>query len=427
MDMSSEAPPGRIVALLPDPLGLYFRLGRNDHPVLAQLLSEERTAMTGIVFDAEYADVHQEIRRDVTGRKLDALVDTRLMEIATPGGSTSRRAGLTWGRARTAADFLGDTGRKFANSIAEFVVGKGFTGVLAPTHYLAGGANDPWFDIDQSFVDVLRNALLAYGGTGVEVHYPLALPQERFFDSAQRARLKASLGKLGVTTIWLRISPFGSHSGQLPLQRYIVGCRDFHELHVPLIADRAGSVGLPLLGFGAVGGIECGVTSGERFDVRGLARKRPGKGFAPHPRVYFPSLGVSLSVEQAKTLFGQPVARARYACRHEDCCRRGYTDMVSNPRRHFVLTRIAEVRALDRVPQAHRAAMYLNDTLGETAESLARALNLRLERSTLRRLANEQRRCDGRLKTLTKMALTDRGVTYSPVPVRRSLRQRGAS
>ena len=39
------------------------------------------------------------------------------------------------------------------------------------------------------------------------------------------------------------------------------------------VAERVGTVGLALMAFGAVGGVESGVTLGERFNVRDL-RKR---------------------------------------------------------------------------------------------------------------------------------------------------------
>ncbi len=42
--------------------------------------------MSGVVFDPDYIEVHEEIRTEVRQRNLDGVVDTWLMELATPTG-----------------------------------------------------------------------------------------------------------------------------------------------------------------------------------------------------------------------------------------------------------------------------------------------------------------------------------------------------
>lgn len=131
-------------------------------------------------------------------------------------------------------------------------------------------------------------------------------------------------------------------------------------------------------------------SSGEKFDFGRLTRKRKEKqGFTPQARVYIPGLGVLLPRDQATRFFDSRSHIASYACRNTTCCRRGARDMLSNPRRHFVLTRTEEVRSIYRVPAPQRPEEYLNsilrpatDRLGideEVSEAMSTALTARLD------------------------------------------------
>lgn len=280
MDTSLGDVMPRSVRPVQEPLGLYLRPSRNDHRVLSQLLSEGKAAISGIVFDPEYVDAHEEIRAEIGQRNLEAVLDTRVMELATPTGCPGRRATLPWGSVRphTLTDFTGAAITRIAEAIAQFVVTKGFTAVLAPTHFLGEGSRDLWFDVDRSLVRALRDSLDSHGATTVAIYYPLALPTRLFFDGPHRLALKSSFNGLRIDGVWPRVHPFGSHSGHLTLHRYIAACRDLHSFPLPLVAERTESIGLPRLAFGAVGGIESGVSSGERFDFSRLTRKRSSNG-----------------------------------------------------------------------------------------------------------------------------------------------------
>jgi hypothetical protein len=407
-------------------LGLYFRLGRNDHRVISQLLSEGRAVTSGIVFDPEYVDAHEEIRNEIGERNMEAVLDTRLMELATPMGCTRRRETLPWGSSRpqTLADFPHPAIARIAEAIARFVVTKRFTAVLAPTHFLADGANDPWFGIDRELVHALREALDSRGASSVAIYYPLALPTRMFFDRVQRLAFRSPFQGLRVDGVWLRVHPFGSDRGHLTLQRYIAACHDLQSLSLPLVAERTGSVGLALLAFGAVGGIESGVSSGERFDFRRLTRKRPSNGgFAPHQRVYFPSLGIFLTRERAESFLQSRSARANFACADTACCRRGAADMVADPRRHFVFTRMGEVAIIGGAPPSVRAAAYLDRILRPATDRLGRALQFALDAATREKLETERRKLDGWRHTLGEMARNGPDAMHAVVPRRRILRQ----
>ncbi|MBX9844258.1 MAG: hypothetical protein K2Z80_20860 [Xanthobacteraceae bacterium] len=82
----NDVPVLRLVRPASEPLGLFLRPGHNDHRVLSQLLSEGRSAMTGVIFDPTVLGPQQELRTEVRQRNLWAVLDARLMELATPSG-----------------------------------------------------------------------------------------------------------------------------------------------------------------------------------------------------------------------------------------------------------------------------------------------------------------------------------------------------
>jgi len=86
----------RLLRPLPNPLGLYFRPGFADHKKLLALIAEGRTAFTGLVFEPSWSDRQDDLRREIQKRNLESVLDTRAMELATPGGHSETRAQLPW-------------------------------------------------------------------------------------------------------------------------------------------------------------------------------------------------------------------------------------------------------------------------------------------------------------------------------------------
>jgi hypothetical protein len=149
------------------------------------------------------------------------------------------------------------------------------------------------------------------------------------------------------------------------LRGYIEACWDLHSLRIPLVAERVGGVGLALMAFGAVGGIESGLTLGERFNFHDI-RKKPKDGqdgFLPPPRVYIAELGAFLTAKQAKEFFEIRGMKSKFGCKDTDCCSRGVDDMVRDPRPHFLRRRSREVGGMAKRPEEFRAPSYLDEFL----------------------------------------------------------------
>lgn len=373
----SEKP--RLLRPVGPPLGLYFRPGRSDHTTLMALLAEDRADLSGLVFDPCLTDRHEDLRVEAAQHDLETVLDPRTVELSTPGGVM--RGGvpaLPW-----AGDTLPHTpdllegpaaDRLIERIVATAVAGK-YTAVLAPTHYLAEGAADQWFEVDGRLTRKLRVLLDASGQHDTCIYYPLSTSAKVFRHAAERTRFRVALSSLPVDAVWLRIHPFGTTaSGPLALRRYIEGCRSLHALDLPLVAEHTGTVGLALLAFGAVGGIESGITYGERYDVNPLIKPPTNSDpFSPPPRVYVERLGAFLSRDQANDLFSSRQMKALFACKVAGCCPRGAIDMSSDPRRHFILRRTGEVTRNSRPPELLRAGAYLEDFLRPATDLALRA------------------------------------------------------
>jgi hypothetical protein len=418
----------RLVRSTPEPLGLFLRPGHSDHRVLSQILSEGRAAMTGVIFDPTLVGPQEELRTEVRRRNLWAVLDTRFMELATPGGYTPRRAALPWAASspHRPQHLSGASGRSAMAAVADFVGKYGFNAVLMG-HYLERGAADTWLPIDLFLIDQFKRELRDRRLEDTALYYTVAVPTNVFHDASKRAELKSALESVEIDGLWLRVHPFGATSGHLTLQRFIQSCRDLHSLKLPLIVEKAGSIGLALLAFGAVSGIESGVSSGDKFDFGRLSHPPDNRrSFAAHARVYLPGLGVFLDRAAAEAFFGNRNLKAAYGCQNPACCRRGAQDTLADPRRHFVFTRMEEVGAISQVPSALRPMQYLDNALRPATDRLGRVLQASLPDDLKARLERERRKLDGWRHTLGELSRSQSGVVSEVMPVRRAVNRRGA-
>jgi hypothetical protein len=387
-------------------LGLYLRPGRNDHTVFQQLLAEDR-AVSGLVMDARHLGRHRQLREELALNGVHAVLDPNVMQMSTPGGSVL--AGLDelpWTQFGSAGprELRGKAGRQLATAIAEVVEELGFSAVLAPAHLIEGGS-DPMFAADRAVAGHLRRELDRRGLRETCIFYPLALPASALRDQVQRTLLMEGLAATDIDAVWLRVHPFGTTSaGPIALRRYIETAWALQRMGRPLVAEHSGTVGLALMAFGAVGGIESGITLGERFDAQALQRPPDPSTppFSPAPRVYLHEIGAFVSRASATKLFRSRQMVASLACRDPRCCRTGVEAMVRDPRRHFVLRRIAEVDRIGGTAPEARATVYLHNMLQPAALLAVRAARV------LPELEVAQRRLDAWSLTLDAIARSGR-------------------
>jgi hypothetical protein len=264
----------------------------------------------------------------------------------------------------------------------------------------------------------------ANGCDKVRIYYPLAIATKELVGSASRTALKAMLSGLPVDGLWLRVHPFGSTASDVMLQRYIVACRDLHGLGLPLVAEKVGAVGLSLLAFGAVSGLDSGISSGERFDVARLNRPliiSDDKPFRKAARVYLPDLSTFVSRKQAEEFFTHR-SLSRFACRDTACCRRGPQSMIEDPRRHFAYTRMGEIAILSRITPSLRPTEYLERLLRPVTDNIGRVLAQDgLSEALKRKFELSRRRQDRWRDTLGRMSSAK--ITSFSAPLERLIRR----
>lgn len=370
-------------------LGVYLRPGRNDHTTFLKLLAENR-GFSGLVLDARHSIRHRALREALIENGIHGVLDPDFMEASTPGGRVlSGLDHLPWSTfaEATPPDLKGRVGTALAESIADAVQEGEFSAVLAPTHFLES-ADDAFFGADRVVARKLRLALDRRGLVETCVFYPLGMRAEVLRSTTQRTIVVDGLRSVDVDGVWLRLHPFGTSSaGSIALRRYLDVAWDLQRMAIPLVGEHTGTVGLALMAFGGLGGVESGITFGERFDATALTKVKPANGtpFSPPPRVYLHEIGAFADRKVAARIFQNRLLTAALACRDSTCCRGGAPAMLRDPRRHFVIRRLAEVDRIGSVPPAARATVYLHDILQPAALLAVRVARAAPELDTAQR------------------------------------------
>lgn len=68
----------RIVRPTPEPLGLYFRAGRNDHKTFSDLIAADRASLFGAVLDPTNLKRHAELRDQIREHEMDVILDPKV-------------------------------------------------------------------------------------------------------------------------------------------------------------------------------------------------------------------------------------------------------------------------------------------------------------------------------------------------------------
>lgn len=417
----------RVVRSTPDPLGLYIRVGRNDHRALQDFIASGHPAYFGLVFEPTTLMRHRELREQVLAARFDAILDPKTQQSETPGRYNESLGSLPWGvgRPHTQSDFSGTSGRRLLNAIGDFVLEHGFTKVLAPTHLLRS-ASDDWLAVDVESIKRLRDYLDRRNGAEVPIIYSLAITYATFRDAEQRSELVRRLRTVPVSDLWLKVDGFGSDSSPAATLTYLEAITSFHDLGIPIIADHVGGlIGLSLLAFNATGGLAHGVTLGERFNTSDWRKPPRQDSFGPQRRVYVPQLDLQLKPGEAQILFdASPRMKALFGCRNNRCCQRGIKDMLENPSRHFLYQRTKEISDLSQIPSQFRAQRFLEHNVRPTTDRVLAATNMDWKDGKIAKKMGRRRKRLDRLRVVLGEFSNDRlSYTMALLPKTRVVRE----
>lgn len=388
--MVTELQP-RVLRPAPDPLGSFIRPGYNDHVVIAQALTEGRGSGTGLVINPVHAERQLPLAAEARSAGVETVLDSKSLELSSPGGYVqSGIASLPWagdGGMHSPFALLGAGGTQMVRALAEYAAEVQVSAVLAPTHFL-DSATSPWWDIDLALTSSLRRMLDELEMTNTLIYYPWMIRASSLLDPTVMQRLIDQTHRLPIDGLWLRLHPFGTtESGPLALKRYLQLARQLHPLGMPLVAERSGTIGVALLAFGAVGGIESGVTFGDTVSLTSVLHppKAGAQSFTPRPRVYLHELGAFVEHDVARGFFSKRGMKALHGCQDPTCCPRGWVDQVTNPRMHFLRQRSREVAELSAMPSSLRAGHYMEKFLRPASDRAMRAAELEPSLGTVRK------------------------------------------
>ncbi|MEL6734612.1 MAG: hypothetical protein AAFO98_01855 [Pseudomonadota bacterium] len=408
-------------------LGLYIRIGRNDHLTMLDLLAEGEKRIFGVVIDAQHTHRHRELRAETLKRGFDVILDPKTHPLAMVGGHTHTLSGLPWAedRPHRLQDFDGSDGIVRAAKVAEFAIKNDFTQLLGPTHFLQNHT-DPWLAHDIRMMEKTRQ-FLDQESSDIELIYPLSLPIDVLRTPAYRRAVIAALKDAPFDALWLKVDNFGGDASGDKTIAYIEACRDFHALGVPIVSDHVG--GLPALGlmaFSAVGGICHGVTLAERFNSYSWRKPQLGNsGRTPQVRVYIERLDAHLKPDEAKAfLNASSRVKGRFGCTDTHCCN-GVQGQLARPARHYIHQRSREVTELSNTPASIRVQSYLDKTVRKVSDDVAAVAGFGSVSDELKKKFAKKNKSIGTFrKAMANMAEADRLESVAQVPERREARRK---
>lgn len=363
-------------------MGSYLRPYQRDFSHYANLVASGRPVGSGIVLDGRALQSSSALRDVMRSKSLQVVLDSMGVEIHAPAAyARPSIRDLPWyPKKRVGALHMQENQKAICAALANAAVESGCTAVLAPTRFIQDLERDE-INTDIDITIRLREALDSAGGKGIRIFYPLVTNIRTIGSETARhgiiSALKRAIDASALDAIWIRAVGFEmGNSGPINLRRYVTGVRGLHELKVPITGDRAGTLGLAMLALGVTSSITSGITVGERYDPRPLYRAVKGKGFLPAPRVYLPAIGYFMDKERASTLLKHVSLKNWISCQRSCCGTRGLADTISDPRRHFVVTRSEEVADLAHVPEPLRAGQYMEKWLRPASDRATSAMRI---------------------------------------------------
>ena len=408
------------------PIGHVIRTGEMSYRQYEHLHAEGNLPAKHVIVDASKARFQKEFIRALRDGGADVILDTKAAELSEPGRFRGVAKRAPWAateedRPLKPEDFRPSANINLFGQIARMAVELGVAAVMAPTHFLRNGADDPWLPIDRAGVMRLRLALDREGGTAIAIDYPLILPHTRLQDGADRAKFMQALEGLPVDNLILRLSGFGSNAMPLTVKRTLIAIETLHGLGYPVLLDHVrGLVGLSALAFGIVSGIAHGIGERERFSARDWHKqpkeREEGASFGRPIYVPLPGLDKAFRAQDLKAIASATGGRRLVACPDRGCCPHGLESMLQNPRAHIARQQFAMIDHLGSVPDTRRIGHFIDvDLRGaeRTARDLAR-LNTGNEKLN-RALVEGRNRIDRMARMYETLAERERG---TPVPMR---------
>ena len=414
-----------IIQFQPEPqdIGHYIHVG-NKYPTLETLIATGRLKSRRLVCEASQLNTehNEKLISDLSQQGYETILDTECAKLGMQGfPSIGER--LPWGGGifkGSPDSFNASTTQETVTAIAEYAVKHKFKRILAPTHLLKRGPQDPWLKTDHMLTIALREALNKAGGKHIAIDLPLHLEYKEFRDTASRIALiqESGLRDLPFENLWLRIANFGSDKGGSGIYNYINAARHFHKLGKPVIGDYIGGlVGIGIVAFGACSGMAHGLGQNERFGVSSWSKK-PGKRSGGLPkRCYIPGLDRSLKADEYEQVLQAHGAKSLLGCRDNSCCEHGWKSTLQDPISHFVTQRTRQIEKLKSIHESSRPQHYIRNEVEPTERDARKAKDLNVSDPLKKILTQSAQRLDTMRQSTEKLYGTLPNATHALAPL----------
>jgi hypothetical protein len=366
----------------PREIAQFTRVGFLEHGLCEQLLSANKLPSRRFVLDAatEGTRRHKSLVRSLKDRRAEIILDTNCAELSVAGRFSGSAKSAPWaaeGRALEADDFVPGTNRSVIEPIARYAVKNELTAVLSPSHFL-GEKDQGWRDTDLRSCEALRKALDQYGGKHIPIDYPIIASYSQFRDPNFRKSLRGQLRSMPIDRIWFRVAGFGANATGIGISRFIEGTTDFHDLHMPIIADYVGGVtSLAISAMGGASAFSSGLEGKMQFSASGWLKPESSGGGGRSKRVFVSGLDRFVSIDDMRQFFDDTrTSRQLFGCSDPTCC--GDVDkMLRSPEAHLAVQTGRLVTSLSETPEALRAEQFLEKHLLERVKIAGRATRIK--------------------------------------------------
>jgi hypothetical protein len=386
------------IAARPAPLNeLAFlpRVTTRDHRAIEEALASatlltESPDLAGVMIEAAYGAADPPLLKRLREDGIVRIVDSQSLRFTGARFlEVEALASLPYAPTRPimVREFQASRARDLAKRALEFEQNVGCDIYLAP--------GLPLYDLDLDDClaandEILAASCSANGGAHLDRKPLLALIAPGPKALAQPERVACRLLDFPIDGVYLqalRLDPVRDSLEKLA--RLVQFAHAIQSLGLPVIAGRVGAFGLVLQALG-VTAFDSGLGQAEAHDLASLnrattererQRREQGEGGGgPTRRVYLEALKKTLDSKLTDAILADPNVRHHFVC-NRSCCRfRGFEDLATRARQHYLWTRQSEVEALRKLELPMMRMAQLESQLraaGDTSTVVRRALEHR--------------------------------------------------
>jgi hypothetical protein len=375
-------------------LSFLARVTTRDHRAIEEALAgatllTESPHLAGVVVEASYAagepPLLKRLREDRVARIVDPqslrFTGARFLEVEALANLSHAPSNPIMVNEFSTADAA-----VLAREALAFEQRVGADLYLAPGLPLYDVDLDDWLDANDRVLDA---ACSANGGTGLDRRPMLALVApgaKAMADPDQVARRLLDFPIDGVYVQPLRLDPVRDSLEKLA--RFVQFAHAIRAVGLPVIVGRVGAFGLILQALG-ISAFDSGLGQAEAHDLAGLnramtdrerRRREDGEGGGgPARRVYFEPLKTTFDSKVADLVLADEGIRHRFTCKLSCCRFRGFDDLATRAREHYLWTREAEVEALRKLALPAMRMAHVESQL-RSARDLAKVVTRVLDK-----------------------------------------------